>query len=58
MDKVVTSGGLGSITVSILAQRAREVGSIYALGTLFSIVSAPWHTCHDPDTVEAMLYAW
>ena len=37
IGKVVTSGSLGDVMVSTLAQNARGVGSIPALGTIFPI---------------------
>ena len=36
MDRMVTSGSLGGEMVSILAQNARDVGSIPTLGAIFS----------------------
>ena len=41
MGMVMTSGWLGGKMVSTLAQNARDVGSILALGTLFPIIITP-----------------
>ena len=37
MDRVVTSGNLNGVMVITLAQDARDVGSISALGAIFPI---------------------
>ena len=43
VGRVVTSGGLGGVIVSILSQNARDVDSIPTLGTLFPISSTLQH---------------
>ena len=39
---------------STLAQNARDVGSISALGTIFPIFNTHNASCHDHDPVQAM----
>ena len=41
MGNVLMSGIVGGVMVSILAQHARDVGSIPALGTIFPIFITP-----------------
>ena len=41
MGIVVTSGSLHGVMVSTLAQNARDVGSVPALGTIFPIFIKP-----------------
>ena len=41
MGSMVRSGSLGGVNVATLAQNARDVGSIPALGTIFPFSSHP-----------------
>ena len=41
VDRVVTLGSLGGVTVSTLAQNARDVSSIPAVGAIFPIAMTP-----------------
>ena len=57
MGRVMTSGRLGGVMVSILAQNARVVGSIPIIGTIFPILIIPPPTydsgSFDQDLVRA-----
>ena len=55
MRSVVTVRGLGGVMVGILAQNARDEGSIPTLGPIFCIFIMLHDTgCCDHDPVQAM----
>ena len=47
VGKVVTSGSLCGVMVSILAQNVRDMGSIPTLGTIFPISTTPATICRN-----------
>ena len=55
VDMVMTSGSLGGVMVTILAQNAMYVDSSLGLGTMFPIVNTPTRILIFMDEVKVIL---